>query len=259
MEWHVQHRGVALGRDVDRAAAAHGGGEGVRLGLRQEDEVDGRDGENHAEDEGERLARTVVPIDQRIRGEAGDDGDEERKQRGEREYAGAQGEPVVQPDAHQHGEEVRHEYGDAHREHVVQVPRDRRVVVRPQPPGGQRAGEALHVARGARGGGAGGELAKEAVDLHQVGHAAFAHLHVLAEDDRAPRQGGLVPGEDVLRQVDLLARLGDAAAREEVQLVEQVGVAVVQPHVERLVEHALHKGAEVLLLQRHVDGRDEAR
>ena len=54
-----------------------------------------------------------------------------------------------------------------------------------------------------------------------------------------------------VRVSGLLARLGDTAARKEVQLVEQVGVAVVHAHVERRCEDALEEGAEVALLHGH--------
>ena len=56
-----------------------------------------------------------------------------------------------------------------------------------------------------------------------------------------------------VRVSGLLARLGDTAARKEVQLVEQVGVAVVHAHVERRCEDALEEGAEVALLHGHGD------
>ena len=41
-----------------------------------------------------------------------------------------------------------------------------------------------------------------------VGLRVSAHLHVLAEDNRASGERSLVACEDILREVDLLARLG---------------------------------------------------
>ena len=123
--------------------------------------------------------------------------------------------------------------------------------------GRQRAVEAVQVATHQLARGALGELGEEAVDLAEVGHPPLAQLVVLLEDDAAAAERRLVPGEDVLREIDLLRRRGAAAAREEVELVDNVGVAVVHPHVERRREHALEEGAEVALLHRHQDRRDE--
>ena len=49
--------------------------------------------------------------------------------------------------------------------------------------------------------------------------------HESTAKDAAAGEHRLVPAEDVLAQVDLLGRLAHPAARGEVQLVEQVGVA----------------------------------
>ena len=72
-------------------------------------------------------------------------------------------------------------------------------------------------------------------------------------------QRRLVSGEDVFREIDLLRGLRDAAAREEVKLVEQVWVAVVEAHIEWGREHALEEGAKIPLLHRHEDRRDKSR
>eukprot|EP00965_Chrysotila_dentata_P148466 4901957-Pleurochrysis_carterae.AAC.5 len=199
------------------------------------------------------LARSLVSslVDDHCEGgDARDGGDEEGQQRDERERVGeVRVELVVDVQQCERREQVGHQERHVQHDHVVQVEGERRVVVGEQPHQRQRAGEAVHVARRACGGGARGELGEEAVDLHQVGRPALAHQVVFSEGDGAARVGRLEAGEDVLRQVDLLRRLGDAAARGEVKLVEQVGVAVVQTDVERLVEHALHQRAEVVLLR----------
>ena len=55
---------------------------------------------DHAKDEGEALARAMVPVDQGVCGEARDDCDDQGEQGREREHARAQGEAVVEADAH---------------------------------------------------------------------------------------------------------------------------------------------------------------
>ena len=124
--------------------------------------------------------------------------------------------------------------------------------------GRQRAVEAVQVARHQLARGALRELGEKAVHLRQVGHPPLAELVVLDVDDAAAAQHRLVPGEDVLREVDLLRRLRAAAARHEVELVEHVGVAVVRADVELHLD-ALPPRPEEALLHRRVDGGDEAR
>ena len=123
--------------------------------------------------------------------------------------------------------------------------------------GRQRAVEAVQVARHQLAGGALRELREEAVHLRQVGHPPLAELVVLDVDDAAAAQHRLVPGEDVLREVDLLRRLRAAAARHEVELVEHVGVAVVRADVELHLD-ALPPRPKESLLHRRVDCGDEA-
>ena len=77
-----------------------------------------------------------------------------------------------------------------------------------------------------------------------------SHLEVLAVDDRLPAQRGVHPGEDVLRQVQVLRRLGDAPLREERELVEHVGVAVVVAAPQRVGHRPLHQRAEAELRAR---------
>ena len=56
--------------------------------------------------------------------------------------------------------------------------------------------------------------------------------------------------EDVFREVEVLCRLGDAALRDERDLVEHVGVAVVVSALERRGQRALHQRAKAQLRAR---------
>ena len=123
----------------------------------------------------------------------------------------------------------------------------------------QRLAETVQVARHHLACGALRELAKKRGDLRQICHPTFSELVVLAKHDAAAVQRRLVSGEDVFREIDLLRGLRDAAAREEVKLVEQVWVAVVEAHIEWGREHALEEGAKIPLLHRHEDRRDKSR
>jgi hypothetical protein len=99
-----------------------------------------------------------------------------------------------------------------------------------------------------------GELGFELVDLLHAHVAAFAHLAVLLEAHRAAAHAHRVPRKHVFGQVDALGRLGNAAVLHAKELVEEVRVAVVEPHAERPVQDALARGHEARFLQRHVVG-----
>mmetsp|Transcript_8911 Transcript_8911/g.21918 ORF Transcript_8911/g.21918 Transcript_8911/m.21918 type:complete len:469 (+) Transcript_8911:1319-2725(+) len=98
------------------------------------------------------------------------------------------------------------------------------------------------------------ELALELVELLEADVAALPALDVLFEGDVPAPQDGVKPSEDVLRQVDALGGLRDAAPGHVEDLVEEVGVAVVQAHLQGVVEHPLAERDEAPLLEGHVVG-----
>eukprot|EP00965_Chrysotila_dentata_P106351 3512939-Pleurochrysis_carterae.AAC.1 len=81
-------------------------------------------------------------------------------------------------------------------------------------------------------------------------HSPAARLHVFDVRDDATAQHVVEAGVDVLGEVDAARGLGDAAVCEAEKLVEDVWVAVVEPHAQRVPEDALRQRDEAALLQK---------
>eukprot|EP00955_Chlamydomonas_euryale_P083148 363803-Chlamydomonas_euryale.AAC.14 len=100
-------------------------------------------------------------------------------------------------------------------------------------------GQAPQVARDARVGGAAGDLHFKRVDRVEAHVAPLADRDVLAVLEARASQRVVHARKDVLGDVQLAGRLGQPTTRHAVKLVEHVGVAVVKPHVCRVVHRAL--------------------
>ena len=95
-----------------------------------------------------------------------------------------------------------------------------------------------------------GDLELEAVDRGEAHVAPLAAVDVLKVLDARAAQHRVEAGEDVLRDVQRLRGLRDAAARHRPHLVPHVGVAVVEAHHQRPRQEALHHRAKHKLVRR---------
>ena len=110
----------------------------------------------------------------------------------------------------------------------------------------QRLAQAVDVARQRLHGVALRQLGLELVQLLQTHVAPLAGLDVLAEHHTGAPEDGVEAGEDVLAEVDALGRLAHTPSPHEEQLVEHVGVAVVEAHAQGTVQDALTLRHEAL-------------
>mmetsp|Transcript_26915 Transcript_26915/g.43268 ORF Transcript_26915/g.43268 Transcript_26915/m.43268 type:complete len:364 (+) Transcript_26915:1636-2727(+) len=230
----------------------NGAGEVVRLGPHVEHEEQRAPGDEHVQHLADRLPAAALQPDRADdrqreqyphRSDPVADGVDADERLGERQVEGSDEDALVaegvQPPHREQGRDVeadaaveeRHQLEEVHgAAYAVHVPR-----------------EALHRVPAA-------ELPLKLVELLEADVTALAALDVLLKGDVPAAQHRVKPGEDVLGEVDPLGRLRNPAPRHVEELVKEVGVAVVQPDLERIVEHALPEGDEAALLHGHVVG-----
>mmetsp|Transcript_14341 Transcript_14341/g.54043 ORF Transcript_14341/g.54043 Transcript_14341/m.54043 type:complete len:322 (+) Transcript_14341:1604-2569(+) len=252
IEGRVLDLEAAAGGPILRAAAHDRLHEVVRARLDVEDEVQGRSADGQSEDPSDR--RDKAPFDH-----------DRREKRGRLQQAHTREDHLQDADGHDPSESdlleavERKQRFDVHErveredgEHRADVVPDSTPVERQQAQEVEAMGHPVQVARQGLLGVSLRQLGFELVRLAEADVAALADNVVLLELDLPSARHGIVPREDVFRQVDALGGLGDAAPGHHVNLVEEIWVAVVQTHAQRPIEDSLTQRHESGLLHRHV-------